>query len=39
MKVRKNGIRYLIYFLFFAVFLYIGLKVPYCHDEWRWGLW
>lgn len=39
MKVRKNGIRYLLYFLFFAVFLYIGLKVPYCHDEWRWGLW
>jgi hypothetical protein len=27
-----------IYALVFAVFLYIGYRVPYCHDEWHWGL-
>ena len=35
---KRLKIQWLIYLLVFAVFLYIGYKVPYCHDEWRWGL-
>ena len=31
-------IQLFIYALVFAVFLYIGYRVPYCHDEWHWGL-
>ena len=36
----KKRIRaeWLICFIVFAVFLYIGYQVPYCHDEWQWGL-
>lgn len=29
---------WIIYLAVFAVFLYIGYRVPYCHDEWQWGL-
>ena len=35
---KKINVRWLIYAAAFAVFFYIGYKVPYCHDEWQWGL-
>lgn len=31
-------IRRIIYFVFFLVILYISYQLPYCHDEWKWGL-
>lgn len=27
-----------IYLVFTGLFLYIFNRVPYCHDEWAWGL-
>lgn len=38
MKNKNNRVRWFIYFAFFMLFLYLGWKVPYCHDEWKWGL-
>ena len=35
---KKSKVCWLIYIAAFVVFLYIGYKVPYCHDEWQWGL-
>lgn len=37
MKRKNSRVRYLIYFAFFLLFLYLGWKVPFCHDEWKWG--
>lgn len=34
---KRVKIQWFVYALVFALFLYIGYKVPYCHDEWRWG--
>jgi len=31
-------IRRMVYFVFFLVMLYISYQLPYCHDEWKWGL-
>lgn len=36
--MKQNVKKYVIYFMVFGVFLYIGYCVPYCHDEWQWGL-
>lgn len=38
MKIKDNRVRYFIYAAFFMLFVYLGYKVPYCHDEWKWGL-
>lgn len=38
MKKEIKYSRWLLYLAVLAVFLYIGYKVPYCHDEWQWGL-
>ena len=35
---KKSKVCWFIYIAAFVVFLYIGYKVPYCHDEWQWGL-
>ena len=35
---KKSKVCWLIYIAAFVVFLYIGYKVPYCHDEGQWGL-
>ena len=35
---KRVKIQWIVYALVFAVFLYIGYSVPYCHDEWHWGL-
>ena len=34
---KRVKIQWFVYALVFALFLYIGYKVPYCHDEWWWG--
>ena len=38
MKNKDNRVRYFIYAAFFMLFVYLGYKVPYCLDEWKWGL-
>lgn len=38
MKIKDNRVRYFIYAAFFMLFVYLGYKVPYCLDEWKWGL-
>ena len=35
---KRIHVEWLIYMAVLLVFLYIGWKVPYCHDEWQWGL-
>ena len=37
--MRKNRLIYhSVYAVYFFLFIYIFWKVPYCHDEWAWGL-
>lgn len=38
MSLKKEHLRWLIYIIFFICFFYIAYQVPYCHDEWQWGL-
>lgn len=35
---KKIRAEWIVYLVIFVVFLYIGYRVPYCHDEWQWGL-
>lgn len=37
-KAERINWRMIVYLLFFAVMFYIAWQVPYCHDEWQWGL-
>lgn len=30
--------RRIIYLIFFLFFFFLAYNVPYCHDEWQWGL-
>lgn len=34
----KRKWRLLLFLFFGCVVFYIGYQVPYCHDEWQWGL-
>lgn len=36
-KVFRNPVVYLYFGLFFC-FAYFAHQLPYCHDEWRWGI-
>jgi len=37
--MKKTNIFYgIVYTIVASVFFYIFWKVPYCHDEWKWGL-
>lgn len=38
MKKNKELVFKSVYVIYFVLFLYIFWKVPYCHDEWAWGL-
>lgn len=37
-QMLTKAARYAITAGLFLVFFYIAAKVPYCHDEWQWGL-
>jgi len=37
-SVVKNRLSLVIYLLFFTITAYLAYQLPYCHDDWHWGL-